>query len=283
VSARADGEAGDGRAALAVLAAFVRAHPRLLALTGAGVSTASGIPGYRDGDGRWMRASPITHQQFVGDERARRRYWARSFTGWPMLRDAVPNPAHAALAMLERAGIVAHTVTQNVDGLHQIAGSRRVIDLHGRIDAVVCLGCDARLDRARMQALLRAANPGFDASAAIAPDGDADVAAGFDTFVVPGCRACGGMLKPDVVFFGANVPRQRVDDALAALAACDALLVVGTSLMAWSGYRFCVQAQATGKPIAAINAGMTRADALLACRATADCAKLLPALAAALG
>jgi NAD-dependent SIR2 family protein deacetylase len=264
------------------LTAFVRAHPRLLALTGAGVSTASGIPGYRDGDGRWVRASPMTHQDFVGSESARRRYWGRSFAGWPLLRDAAPNAAHRALAALERAGIVRHTVTQNVDGLHQRAGSTQVIDLNGRIDSVVCLSCDQRLERAHMQALLGAANPRFDPCASVAPDGDADVAAGFDAFVVPPCVACGGVLKPDVVFFGANVPRMRVDDALSALAACDALLVVGTSLMAWSGYRFCLQARASGKPIAAVNLGVTRADDLLAHRATKDCGAVLLALAAAL-
>jgi NAD-dependent SIR2 family protein deacetylase len=277
-----DGVPGVAVPSVAELSAFVRAHPRLLALTGAGVSTASGIPGYRDGDGRWMRAAPMTHQHFVGSESARRRYWGRSFAGWPMLRDAAPNPAHRALAALERAGIVLHTVTQNVDRLHQRAGSTQVIDLHGRIDSVVCLSCDQRLERARMQALLGAANPRFERCATVAPDGDADVTEGFETFVVPPCDACGGVLKPDVVFFGANVPRPRVDDAFAALAACDALLVVGTSLMAWSGFRFCLQARQAGKPIAAVNLGVTRADDLLACRTTADCSAVLPALAVAL-
>jgi NAD-dependent SIR2 family protein deacetylase len=259
--------------ALPDLVAFVRAHPRLFVLTGAGVSTASGIPGYRDAHGQWQRKAPVTHQQFTGSDAVRKRYWARSMLGWPVIARAQPNAAHRALAQLESAGHVHHLVTQNVDGLHQRAGSQRVIDL----------ACGMASSRAALQSVLLAANAQFaERTAATAPDGDAELETDFDTFVVPACTACGGMLKPDVVFYGANVPRQRVDAALAALDGADALLVVGSSLMVYSGYRFCEHAHARRIPIAALNRGHTRADKLLALKVEADCGMALSPLAAQL-
>jgi NAD-dependent SIR2 family protein deacetylase len=274
----APGEAAPGRA-LAAAHDLLEHHRRWLVITGAGVSTASGIPGYRDVHGQWTRARPVTHQAFVDSAAARRRYWARSMAGWPLVRAAAPNAAHAALVALERQGVVGTIVTQNVDGLHERAGSASVVDLHGRIDTVVCLACDARITRDCMQSMLRDANAGLPGPAGIAPDGDADLDAQ-DDFVVPGCPACDGVLKPDVVFFGANVPSARVRVAFAALDACDGVLVAGTSLMAWSGYRFCLHARAAGKPIIAVNVGVTRADALLACKVDDDCTQALPLLAA---
>ena len=262
------------------LTAFVLEHPRLFVLTGAGVSTHSGIPGYRGADACWRRKPPITHQEFARSDAARRRYWARSLVGWPAIAGAAPNAAHAALAGLERAGRVASLVTQNVDGLHQRAGSREVIDLHGRLDGVVCLACALRLRRAAVQAEMEQANPGFARRAGSrAPDGDADLAGDCDGFAPPACPDCGGILKPDVVFFGGGVPRPRVAAAFAALSACDAMLVVGSSLMAYSGYRFCERARESGKPIVAVNRGRTRADELLQFKIDDDCVPTLSALA----
>lgn len=264
--------------AIEALQAFVEFPRRLFVLTGAGCSTGSGIPDYRDAGGQWKRTPPIRHQQFVADPRARARYWARSMAGWTHIGAAQPNAAHHALARLEREGRVSHLVTQNVDRLHQKAGSQAVIDLHGRIDRIVCLRCGAHSERARFQERLERANPAYAAlSAAQAPDGDADLDRGdFSDFVVPDCSACdAGMLMPDVVFFGANVPGERVQRAMDALDAADAMLIVGSSLMVWSGYRFVVRAADQGKPIAAINLGRTRADPLLSLKVEMDCAEVL--------
>ena len=271
--------------AISPLATFARRHPRLLVLTGAGCSTDSGIPDYRDAQGQWKRAPPMTFQAFTGSEAARQRYWARSLIGWAVMRAARPGPAHLALARLEAAGRVELLLTQNVDGLHHGAGSQRVIDLHGRIDTVVCLACHARLPRADFQNLLHASNPSWQRHHAhAAPDGDADLdGLDFSNFDVPPCPACGtGVLKPDVVFFGENVPRERVQTAMAALQKADALLVVGSSLMVYSGYRFAQAAFAVGKPIAAINLGRTRADDLLALKVQQPVGAVLHALAEAL-
>jgi len=265
------------------LAGFIERHPRLFVLTGAGCSTDSGIPDYRDGSGEWKRRTrPIMIQEFLNNERARKRYWARSLVGFRRMQSAQPNGAHHALADLERRGFVAQLVTQNVDGLHQAAGSRRVIDLHGRIDTVRCLGCERRIPRALMQAEMERRNPTFAAIEAYdAPDGDADVeGVVFDAFDVPACEACGGLLKPDVVFFGENVPRDRVRQAMAAVADSDAMLVVGSSLMVYSGYRFVKAMVEAGKPIAAINLGRTRADELLSLKIEARCATALSMLLA---
>ena len=263
---------------------FVRQHDRIFVLSGAGISTDSGIPGYRDDDGRWKRSPPVQWPDFLRSESTRRRYWARSMLGWPLVGRAVPNAAHRALAQLEAAGRVRSLVTQNVDGLHQRAGSSGVIELHGTISQVVCLDCGAEHSRESIQHLLQRDNPALcDLSALAAPDGDAELESHhMDTFHVPGCDLCGGMLKPAVVFFGENVPRQRVDDAALALERADAMLVVGSSLMVYSGYRFCEWAQRMGKPIAAVNRGRTRADHLFAVKVEAPCVDVLVPLASSL-
>ncbi|QQS53373.1 MAG: NAD-dependent protein deacetylase [Candidatus Competibacteraceae bacterium] len=259
------------------LADFVERHPRLFVLTGAGCSTDSGIPDYRDHNGDWKRRQPVSYQEFVASERTRQRYWARSLLGWPTFARARPNATHTALAQLEAAGFVHQLVTQNVDGLHQQAGSRRVIDLHGRLDAVVCLACGTRGSRAAMQSALERDNPTFAVLAAVTgPDGDADLEeADFGGFRVPGCARCGGVLKPAVVFFGETVPKPRVERACQRLADADALLVVGSSLMVFSGYRFCKLAAARGQPVAALNLGRTRADGELALKLERNCEMVL--------
>lgn len=271
--------------AAAALAAFLHAHPTLLVLTGAGVSTDSGIPDYRDADGQWKRRPPITGQVFRADPLQRARYWARSLIGWPLLAEARPNAAHRALAALQAAGRVTRLVTQNVDGLHQAAGSPGVIDLHGRLDVLVCLACGARSPRADFQTRLLAANPDWAHGAAPAlPDGDADLEhVDFRDFRVPDCLHCGGLLKPDVVFFGENVPRERVEASFAALAEADGLLVVGSSLMVYSGYRFAVAAREQGRPIALLTRGCTRADALATVKLDAGCSDTLREALALLG
>jgi NAD-dependent SIR2 family protein deacetylase len=274
-----------GRRALADLCAFVQQYPRLLVLSGAGISTDSGIPGYRDADGCWKRTPPVLLQDFLGSELVRQRYWARSMVGWPTVANARPNIAHDALARLEAVGRLQRLVTQNVDGLHQRAGSSRVIELHGNLEAVLCLECGALHSRAWIQRTLESLNPKFHAAtAATAADGDADIERrDLDTFLVPQCPRCSGVLKPNVVFFGEGVPRARVDDALGSLKQADAMLVIGSSLMVYSGFRFCEWADTMGKPIAAINLGRTRADHLLALKIERPCAEALESLLERLG
>lgn len=259
---------------------FISRHRRLFVLTGAGCSTDSGIPDYRDANGGWKRSPPVNLQAFMGSEPARQRYWARSFVGWQRFRLAAPNGAHAALARLEQRGRLGLLVTQNVDGLHQAAGSTKVIDLHGRLDQVRCMDCDSLLSREDLQAELLQRNSAWSVlEGRPAPDGDADLEGlPFDEFVVPACTRCGGVLKPDVVFFGESVPRPRVDAAMQQLEQADAVLVVGSSLMVYSGYRFVQAAAQSGKPIAAINLGRTRADELLTLKVSAPCALALAAL-----
>jgi NAD-dependent SIR2 family protein deacetylase len=268
------------RGSFAELHDFVASHSRLFVLSGAGVSTASGIPGYRDCEGQWKRTRPVMLQEFLGKPSVRRRYWARSMIGWPLMAGAVPNAAHEALARLEDDGRLGQLVTQNVDGLHQRAGSSKVIELHGTIGSVTCVDCGTAYARAQIQEMLAAVNPDFSReAAAIAPDGDADLdTRDLDSFEVPVCTCCGGVLKPDVVFFGGSVPRDRVAAASKAVDDCDAMLVVGSSLMAYSGFRLCEQAERSGKPIAAINLGRTRADSLLAFKVEQPCAEALAAL-----
>jgi NAD-dependent SIR2 family protein deacetylase len=266
---------------LALLQEFVEQHPRLLVLTGAGCSTGSGIPDYRDAEGQWKRQKPVLFQPFVRDDAVRRRYWARSLIGWRTFGSAAPNAAHHALARLERSGTVGLLVTQNVDGLHQAAGSRRVIDLHGRLDRVMCLGCRRTWPRADWQVVLEQLNPQWRSfEAPVAPDGDADLdEAEFGDFQVAGCPNCGGIIKPDVVFFGESVPPWRHAQATAALAKSDGMLVAGSSLMVHSGYRYALAAQRLGKPMAAVNLGRTRADSLLSLKVQADAGTALGALA----
>lgn len=256
---------------------WIARHRRIFVLTGAGCSTQSGIPDYRDRDGEWKRTPPITLQALTGSDAAYRRYWARSSVGWPRFLSAQPNVAHHALAALEQRGQVRLLLTQNVDGLHQRAGSRAVIDLHGRLDDVVCLGCGARSPREDIQSDIASANPSWQAGLARpAPDGDADIDDSAVTgFNPPYCVHCHGLLKPDVVFFGENVPRQRVADAQQALDESDALLVAGSSLMVWSGFRFVRMAAAAGLPVAILNQGRTRADAIATLRIDADIATSL--------
>jgi len=263
------------------LSDFLAAHRRVLVLTGAGCSTESGIPDYRDTNGDWKHARPVMYQQFVASDATRRRYWARSLVGWTRISRALPNRAHVALARLEGAGVVHGLITQNVDGLHTRAGSRRVIDLHGRLDTVQCLGCGALTDRGAFQTRLLEHNPhlAHATAAAIAPDGDAAVFdVDYSSVRVPACEACGGILKPHVVFFGEGVPPARVADAFGRLAEADALLVVGSSLMVFSGYRFVQAAARDGKPVAAINLGRTRADDQIAVKVAAPCGEALAAL-----
>ncbi|MET0288857.1 MAG: NAD-dependent protein deacetylase [Pseudoxanthomonas sp.] len=264
-------------AAPPALQAFIERHQRIFVLTGAGCSTRSGIPDYRDVDGQWKRAQPVTYQAFMGESSTRQRYWARSLVGWPRFVTAQPNGVHHALAALEARGQLSLLLTQNVDRLHQAAGSLAVVDLHGRLDVVRCMGCERRTPRAEFQSDLIARNPGWDTlDAGIAPDGDADLEnVDFAAFSIPACRHCGGILKPDVVYFGENVPRERVHAAQQALADSDAMLVVGSSLMVYSGFRFAQWAHAAGTPIAALTLGRTRADDLLTLKVQHDCAEAL--------
>ncbi|MDB5959286.1 MAG: NAD-dependent deacetylase [Massilia sp.] len=269
----------------AQLADFFAARRRILVLSGAGISTASGIPDYRGRDGVRRGKAPVQGPEFRKFEAVRKRYWARSMIGYATMARAVPNGAHLALAQLQAAGRIAPLITQNVDGLHQQAGSGGVLELHGSIHRVVCLDCHAQFSRAAVQAMLAALNPdhgGATALAAVAaPDGDAHVEPDdLARFVVPACPHCGGTFKPDVVFFGDGVAAATTLEAVRRVEQADALLVVGSSLMVFSGFRFCRMAAAAGKPVAAINLGITRADDMLALKIDASAEQLLPLVAA---
>ena len=260
---------------------WLHAHPRVVVIGGAGCSTEVGIPDYRDRNGQWKRPQPVTYQAFMGDVLVRQRYWARSMLGWRVMGQARPGSAHQALARLEQQGRLELLITQNVDGLHDAAGSLNIVDLHGRIDTVRCMDCDKRSARADLQQRLLALNPTWvELYAAPAPDGDADLEnQDFSHFVVPACPHCGtGLIKPDVVFFGETVPRERVQTCMAAVARADAVLIAGSSLMVYSGYRFALAAHEQGKSIVAINQGVTRADALLAFKVEADVGQVLMGL-----
>lgn len=259
---------------------FLR-HRRWVVLTGAGISAPSGIPTYRDADGRWLRSRPIQHQEFLSSPAHRQRYWGRSMIGWPAVRDAQPNGFHDALTRLEVADRTELIVTQNVDRLHQRSGSQSVIDLHGRLDRVVCLDCGAGYTRETVQEWLLRLNPQHRQLEATArPDGDADLS---DSEVAgirsPQCEACGGMVMPDVVFFGGAIPRDRVERCERAVEAADGLLVVGSSLQVYSGFRLCKQAAALDKPLVIVNEGHTRADTLTDMKIDTDA---LPVLASAI-
>ena len=254
---------------------------RLVALTGAGCSTDSGIPDYR-GPGTLARArNPVQYRAFVEDPIARQRYWARSMLGWPRFSAARPNGAHRALAALEQAGVLRGIITQNVDRLHHAAGSARVVELHGALAEVICLACGALEARAALQDRLARLNPWWDAEVELAPDGDAELTQ-VDGFRVADCLACGGVLKPRVVFFGENVPRPTVDDAFGLLGEGEALLVAGSSLTVYSGLRFVRRAAEQGVPVVILNLGPTRGDPLAALRLDAPLGDTLPALADAL-
>lgn len=263
------------------LQTFFQSHYKIAVITGAGVSTASGIPDYRDAKGDWKHSRPVEYKDFISSEAARQRYWARSALGRERFKTARPNSAHIALAQLEALGKLTMLITQNVDGLHQRAGSQKVINLHGSLDEVVCLECKTRVLRDDVQRYLMQHNAFLNEPAAIAlPDGDALVERlDIKQLSLPHCLNCGGLLKPDVVFYGENVPPERVRFCYEALDRCDALLIVGSSLMVYSGYRFVRYVHERGLVVAAINYGVTRADDLLSFKLESDCGRALEGLA----
>jgi len=254
-----------------------------LVLSGAGLSTDSGIPDYRGATGSLRRHTPMTWQTFTRDPRGRHRYWARSFVGWRQIGEARPNAGHRAVAALQAAGAVGGVITQNVDGLHQAAGAREVVELHGGLNRTVCLGCGDVADRAALDVRLRAANPGFrpEPTDEVNPDGDVELPEeALDGFVMVDCLACGGgPLKPDVVFFGETVPRDRVDRCFGLVDRARSLLVLGSSLTVMSGYRFVIHAAKRGIPVAIVNSGPTRGDAKATVRVDAPLGLVLPELA----
>ncbi|MEL6870832.1 MAG: NAD-dependent protein deacetylase [Pseudomonadota bacterium] len=256
---------------------------RFAVLTGAGCSTGSGIPDYRDDDGEWKHARPVMFQDFVNEHNVRQRYWARSMLGWPRMTQAKPGKAHQALATLQTGGAVERLITQNVDGLHQQAGSADVIDLHGRLDEVRCLSCQTVTTRKAWQGRISVLNPQWQDTVhdvRDAPDGDAIIEqADYSSFHVPECPQCGGIVKPEVVFFGENVPRQRVDDAYAAVDAADGVIVAGSSLMVFSGFRFARRCHEQDKPLYIVNRGKTRADDIASEKLHGDVGEILQALA----
>ncbi len=265
------------------MAAVMRGR-RTLVLSGAGISTESGIPDYRGPAAAGRNRAPITYQQFVGSEAVRQRYWARSFSGWPFMSGREPNAGHDAVATLEASGHASGIVTQNVDGLHQEAGSQLVVELHGSLRVVYCLDCRTREERSSLQARMAELNPEYaPLSPRFAPDGDADVPDDLvAAFRVAPCQVCGGVLKPEVVFFGENVPAAVYERARTLLEEAEALLVVGSSLTVRSGYRFVVQAKAEDKPVAIVNDGPTRADEDADVKVEGRLGVLLPRLAAIL-
>ncbi|WP_197374902.1 NAD-dependent protein deacetylase [Mycolicibacterium baixiangningiae] len=255
---------------------------RVAVLTGAGMSTDSGIPDYRGPDS--PPSNPMTIQQFMSDPVFRQRYWARNHVGWRHMAATLPNAGHRALAALERSGVVSGLITQNVDLLHTKAGSRNVVDLHGTYARVICVDCGHTMSRAALAELLEAANPGFLERAeavggiAVAPDADA-VIGDTGSFRIVDCPACGGMLKPDIVYFGESVPKQRVEQAFAVVEDADVLLVAGSSLTVFSGYRFVRHAAARQMPIAIVNRGPTRGDDLATVKLDNGCSPMLALLA----
>ena len=277
-------ESGAEVSAQAKLVALVQ-RGGVVVLSGAGLSTESGIPDYRGPSGSAVRRpAPMTYQAFVSDAHARRRYWARSHLGWRHIAAARPNEGHRVVAGLERDGLVSGVITQNVDGLHGAAGSREVIELHGRLDRVVCLSCGARSGRHVLDDRLRKANEGWRGSVlALRADGDVELSdADVADFVTVDCDSCGGILKPDVVYFGENVPADRVARAYALVDGAAALLVLGSSLTVFSGRRFVMRAAQSGVPVAIVNQGPTRGDEVASVRVDAPLGKTLRGLAATL-
>jgi NAD-dependent SIR2 family protein deacetylase len=260
---------------------------RVVALTGAGVSTESGIPDYRSPEAAARARGPIHGPEFVRSARVRQRYWARAMVGWERFRRARPGPAHLAIARLEARRVVTRVITQNVDRLHHAAGSRDVIELHGALAEVICLGCGWVEERDAIQKRLREANASWrvtDSGSRLAPDGDADIAdAAIAAFNVPACLRCGGVLKPRVVFFGENVARSIVDEAFASIDGCDALLVAGTSLAVFSGYRFLRHAVERGIPVVIVNRGPVRGEEHAAVKVEESTGAVLELVAARLG
>lgn len=264
---------------------LLSAHEDWFVLTGAGVSAASGVPTYRNRDGVWQRKPPVTHQEFMAEQSSRQRFWSRNMVGWRFMIDAQPNSAHQALVKLQQLGMVSCLVTQNVDGLHQRAGSQSVIDLHGRVDSVSCMACGHKYPRTSLQTWLEAQNPEYALLAGgIAPDGDADLDhLDYSAMQVPDCEHCGGILKPDAVFYGDSVPKDRLLLAEQKLRQAKGLVVAGSSLMTYSGYRFCLWAQQQGKPIVLLNEGKTRADDIATLKIGGNCAEVLQGWLAAAG
>jgi NAD-dependent SIR2 family protein deacetylase len=253
----------------------------VVVLSGAGLSTESGIPDYRGPGGAYSRNhTPITYQLFRDDPRGRHRYWARSYIGWPMMRDMQPNAGHLSVAALESAGLVTGVITQNVDSLHHKAGSSAVIDLHGRLDTVMCMACGLRGSRVALHDRIASVNAGWEGAATrINPDGDVDLPeTSVDAFVMVNCSACGGPLKPDVVYFGESVPPARVTDSYAMVDSASALLVLGSSLHVYSGRRFVTHAHKLGLPIIIVNQGETKADDLASVRIDAALGETLTTL-----
>jgi NAD-dependent SIR2 family protein deacetylase len=262
------------------LKAFVESHQRLLVITGAGLSTGSGIPAYRNHTGQWLRRTPIFYQDFMRSPIARRRYWARSYIGWQPVAQAKPNQGHLGLMRLEQAGHVHALITQNVDGLHQRAGSQSVIELHGQLGRVRCLDCNSQFRRDTIQQRLTELNPHWSPDVQqVNPDGDVDLDdRAYPGFQVADCSHCQGRLKPDVVFFGESVTPSVTQTIQDACSQCDGALVVGSSLVVMSGYRVVKQMHALNKPIVAINQGRTRADDLLSFKIQKDCVTVLDAI-----
>ena len=246
------------------LLTILRSHQPWVALTGAGISRASGIPTYRDHKGTWLGGQPIQNDEFISDRSKRQRYWSRSALGWPRVGRAQPNESHTALVKLEQSGVLTGVITQNVDRLHQRAGSQRVVDLHGRLDRVRCLSCGHVTSREAIQNWIEAHNELPDtASLTLRPDGDADLPDHYVIdFKVPQCKECGGEVMPEVVFFGGTVPGQVVDDCYRMIDASEGVMVIGSSLSVYSGLRFCRYAVDKGKPLIILNQGQTRADDL---------------------
>ena len=280
--ARADGRGGYPRGVDAPELVALLTGRRIAVLTGAGISTDSGIPDYRGPDS--PPSTPMTIRQFTSDPAFRQRYWARNHVGWRHMDDTLPNAGHRALAALERASVVTGVITQNVDLLHTKAGSRNVVNLHGTYAQVICLQCGESMSRAALGEKLDALNPGFVERAeaigglAVAPDADA-VVTETDSFRYLDCASCGGMLKPDIVYFGESVPKAIVEQAFSLIDAADALLVAGSSLTVFSGYRFVRHAAALGIPVAIVNRGPTRGDDLATVKVDGGCSELLTLLA----
>jgi len=262
------------------------ARGRVVVLSGAGLSTESGIPDYRGAEGSLRRHTPMTYEEFVGSPEGRQRYWARSHLGWRTIARAAPNAGHRAVSALRASGHLSGVITQNVDGLHQAAGALDAVELHGSLDRVICLDCGGTSPREELDRRLRAANPAFEGTATrINPDGDVELAADVvRTFHLVACGACGtGVLKPDVVFFGENVPRARVEECYRLVDAADAVLVLGSSLTVMSGLRFVRHAAKVGKRVLIVNRGETRGDSCATVRVDLPLGQALTDLAGRLG
>ena len=259
---------------------FIQKYPELFVITGAGISRGSGIQTYRDEAGKWKSNSPIQHSEFLTKETARKRYWARSYIGWPNVASAKPNNGHKSLNILESKGFVSTLVTQNVDRLHQKAGHKRVTDLHGRLDQVVCMDCGLLFSRHEIQTWLVKNNPNIvhmkTSKNSLRPDGDAEVSEAYvEELKVPECPQCKGLLKPNVVFYGSTVSKEIVNYLFDRLRKAKALLIVGSSLMVYSSFRFCKYARENDVPVICINQGLTRGDDLFSLKVDRDCSEVL--------